>query len=114
MSPAQTSGLDSYGWRLRCPFSLSADLLGGAEDSYGIEGSSSSKSSKVKGEGPAASETGAEACRQGRSGQGRAGQSPPQGRGRIGICRKGCGRRQAPDQQCRGDQGGRHQGRRQG
>src|ERR1051325_5487618 len=26
MSPAQTSGLDSYGWRLRCPFSLSAAL----------------------------------------------------------------------------------------
>src|SRR3954471_18877693 len=86
---------------------------GGAEDSYGIEdgSSSSSKSSENKGQGPPAQETGAERCRQGCA-EGGNGQSSTEHH-RPG--RKACPRRrEGPRQQCRGDQGGRHQGRRQG
>jgi hypothetical protein len=50
MSPTQTSGLDSFGWRLRCPFSLSPTPRGGAEDSYGIEDRDGIENgSKIKG-----------------------------------------------------------------
>src|ERR1700752_2862102 len=117
MSPAQTPALIRDGWRLRCPFSLSAAPKACAEDSYGIEdGSSSSKSSKIQGQGAAPEETGTETGRQGRAGKGPAGQGSAEGR----CVRKACCRwrkartgRQSPDQQCRGDQGGRDQGCRQ-
>src|SRR4249920_1837836 len=110
MSPAQTSGLDSYGWRLRCPFSLSAARRRRAEDSYGIEDGSSSKNSSKssKGEGPSAEETGAEGGRQGPSGQGGPDEGSAEG---CRACLRQARTRgtQGTGQQCRGDQGGRHQ-----
>src|SRR4051812_7810731 len=89
MSPTQTSGRDSFGWRLRCPFSLSADLRGGAEDSYGIEDRSSSKikskaASAEKAAGEA--ENRHESCR---ARQGRAGETGDE------ACREANGRRSA-------------------
>ena len=119
MSPTQTSGLDSFGWRLRCPFSLSAALQAGAEDSYGIEDGSSSKSSNSsKGEGhrarrsrppkPTAKAAPAKAAPAKVSAKARRQPALPAKAAAKPAHRQGAG------QQCRGDQGGRHQGRRQG
>src|ERR1043166_1122731 len=92
MSPTQTSGRDSFGWRLRCPFRYPPARSGGAEDSYGIEERDGVQIvSKIKGKARGGQEAAREAeeRRQSRARQGRSGQS----RGEAG--RESCGRREA-------------------
>src|SRR5689334_18760701 len=111
MSPTQTSGRDSFGWRLRCPFRYPPTLSGGAEDSYGIEDRDRIQiGSKIKGKAPGAEEAAREAEKRGESSarQGRSGQGGDQA-GREGCVRRKAQARigQAAGQQRRGDQGGR-------
>src|SRR5256885_12046126 len=98
MSPAQTSGRDSFGWRLRCPFRDLSTPRGGAEDSYGIEDRSSSKSSsKIKGKASGAEKGAGETEKrcESRICQGAAGQTGGKGSASCQACSRQARERQA-------------------
>src|SRR3954453_17489379 len=48
MRPTQTSGRDSFGWRLRCPFSLSADPQQAAQRTVMASKTAAAAKSKAK------------------------------------------------------------------
>src|SRR5436305_12192167 len=108
MSPTQTSGRDSFGWRLRCPFRYLPILRGGAEGSYGIEDRDRVQiGSKIKGKTSGSEEGAGETEKRGESRvrQGGARQTGREACRREAYCScqrhcKACDR-QAAGEQCR-------------